>query len=340
VSIIVAIVISSGTFALFYEQSSKPVPQETEKLNNAYSIIEYKLPQNNTSPLFPLYDKDHNVIWLGDTKANSSRIWEFDLDSKKFIEHKLAGINIVSKISLGPAGTIWYIDPFTKLLGNYNPASNTNELIKIPTNGTIADLAADQKSVWIIVSDLDKILKYDIQSENFTTSSIPTAHGSPIAITIDNTGYLWIVEAIGKILRIDPSSLQMLEFSPQENLTLKLPVAIKSDPNTGDIYVAEHGEDAVFAFYTQNDSFKRLPLYPDHDALPFGMTFDMHGNLWVAEHTINKIAVLDPRTGQSTEVEIPSTNPLTQWLTSDSKGNVWLAEPGGSALGVINNTGK
>lgn len=338
--IIVAIVISSGMFALFYEQNPKLVPQESEKFKDTYSIIEFKLPENNTSPLFPVYDKNHNVIWVGDTKVNSSRIWEFDLDSKKFTEHKFSGTNIISKIALDQAGTIWYIDPFSKLLGNYNLTSDTNELIKIPTNGTVADLVANQKNVWIIVSDLDKILRYDIQSKNFTTNSIPTAHGSPIGITIDNNGYLWIVEAVGKILRIDPSDLQMLEFSPKGNLTLKLPVAIKSDPATGDIYVAEHGEDAVFAFYTQNETFKRLPLHPDPDALPFGMTFDIHENLWVAEHTVNKIAVLDPRTGQSTEVEIPSANPLTQWLTSDSKGNVWLAEPGGSAIGVVNNTGK
>ncbi|MDE1872375.1 MAG: hypothetical protein KGH99_02730 [Thaumarchaeota archaeon] len=55
-------------------------------------------------------------------------------------------------------------------------------------------------------------------------------------------------------------------------------------------------------------------------------------DLFVAEHTINKIAVLDPRTGESAEVDIPSANPLTQWLTSDAGGNIWFAEPGGAAL--------
>jgi len=170
----------------------------------------------------------------------------------------------------------------------------------------------------------------------FTTNSIPTIHGSPIAMTVDNsTRYIWVVEAIGKILRVDISTLQMSEFSPQGNLTIKLPVAIKIDPNTGDIYVAEHGEDAVFAFYPQNETFKRFQLHPDPEALPFGMAFDMHGNLWVAEHTINKIAVLDTRTGESAEVEIPLANPLAQWLTADSDGNVWIIEPGSAALGVI-----
>ncbi|MGI0074032.1 MAG: hypothetical protein ACREA3_09500 [Nitrosotalea sp.] len=340
-SVIVIAIISSGVFAFFYEEISKLPPQMTaNNFTSTYSIVEFKLPDEKASPLFPAYDSSRNVIWVGDTKANSSRMWEFDIDSKKFIEHKLPGTSLISKISFGPDGTMWYIDPAGKLLGNYDPSSNTNKLIKIPTNGTLADLAVDQKSVWIIVSDLSQILRYDISSKNFTTNYIPTAHGSPTAITIDkSTGYVWIVEAVGKILRVDPTSFQMSEFSPQRNLTIKLSVAIKSDPSNGDIFVAEHGEDAVFAFYPQNETFKRFLLHPDPEALPFGMAFDMHGNLWVAEHTVNKIAVLDPRTGESAEVQIPSPNPLTQFLTADSEGNVWLAEPGGAALGVVNETG-
>jgi len=335
--VVIAIAIISLVFA-FYEEKSRPSQVTTN--NSTYSIVEFKLPDTKASPFFPIYDPSRNVIWVGDAKANSSRLWEFDINSKKFIEYRISGTNLISKLSFDSAGTIWYIDPAIKQLGNYDPVNNGNKLIKIPTNGTLADLVVYKNNVWIIVSDLNQILRYDITSKNFTTNLIPTEHGSPTAITVDNsTGYLWIVEAVGKILRVEPTSFQMSEFSPQDNLTLKLPVAIKINPNTDGIYISEHGEDAVFAFYSQNETFKRFLLHPDPDALPFGMAFDKRGNLWVAEHTINKIAVLDPRTGQSSEIQIPSTDPLTQSLTSDLKGNVWLAEPGGAALGVVNETG-
>jgi copper transport protein len=339
--IIVVVVISFGVFAFIYYESSKLSLQKTvDNFNSTfYDVTEFKLPDKSAAPLFPIYDKNHNAIWVGDTKANSSRLWEFDIDSKKFIEHKLSGTNLISKISLNSDGTIWFIDPATKLLGNYDPYSNDIGLVKIPTDGILEDLITDKKSAWIIVPNIDKILRYDIQSKNFTTLPVPTAHGSPIAITIDkSSGYIWIVEAIGKILRLDPTSFKMIEFAPKDNVTLKLPVAIKDDPTTGNIYISEHGEDAVFEFFPNNGTFKRLPLHPDPDALPFGMAFDSRGHLFVAEHTINKIAVLDPRTGDSTEVDIPSTDPFTQWLTSDAEGNIWFAEPGGAALGVVNET--
>ena len=334
--VIIAVAISSGIFALDYHASTKPTLQKTAYDFNktAYLVTQFKLPES-AAPLFPVYDKKNNSILVGDTKANSGRIWEFYIDSKKFIEHKIPGTNLISKISLDSDGTIWFIDPATKMLGHYDPYSNDTSLVKIPTDGILEDLALDKKSVWILVPNIDEIMRYDIQSKNFTTFSVPTAHGSPIAITTDRSGYIWIVEAVGKILRLDPTSLKMIEYYPQDNVTLKLPIAIKYDQAAGDFYISEHGEDAVFAFFPNNDTFKRFPLHPDPDALPFGMALDGRGNLFVAEHTINKIAVLDTSTGQSTEVNIPSSDPLTQWLTSDAKGNIWFAEPGGDALGVI-----
>jgi copper transport protein len=68
------------------------------------------------------------------------------------------------------------------------------------------------------------------------------------------------------------------------------------------------------------------------------MAFDSYHNIWVAEHVINKISVIDPRTGAHKEVNIPARNPFAQWLTSDSSGNIWFAEQRGDSLGVIKQT--
>lgn len=336
---IVLIAIGSAIFALEYAKNSTPQLQQTVYNFNktSYSIIEFKLPDDKAAPLFPVYDKTRNVIWVGDTKANSSRMWEFDLDSKKFVAHHLDGTNVITKSFLDSDGTIWYIDPTAKILGHYDPSRNTNKLIKIPTNGTLSSLVVDLAgAVWITIPNFDQILKYDVQKDNFTIILPPTPHASPLSMDInEQSGHIWIDEAIGSIAELNPSNYKITEYKPSGDYLLKLPVAVKSDPNSGTIYIAEHGEDAVFAFYPSNDTFKRLPLYPDPEALPYGMSFDMHGNLWVAQHTVNKMAVIDPRTYESTEVEIPSTNPLEQWITSDSQGNIWIAEPGEAAVGTV-----
>ncbi|MGI0021243.1 MAG: hypothetical protein ACRD9Q_00130, partial [Nitrososphaeraceae archaeon] len=69
--------------------------------------------------------------------------------------------------------------------------------------------------------------------------------------------------------------------------------------------------------------------------LPFGMAFDKFGNLWVAEHTINKIAVMDTQKSKVREIEVKNSSPFIQWLTSDSNGNIWFAEQRGNGIGMI-----
>ena len=83
------------------------------------------------------------------------------------------------------------------------------------------------------------------------------------------------------------------------------PTAIFEDPNDpGTLYISEHTAHTVTAFNTLLGTFHRYP--PLNEAgLPFGMAMDKYGNLWVAEHQIDKMAVIDPRTGASKEANIP-----------------------------------
>ncbi|HYV52625.1 MAG TPA: hypothetical protein VE971_04955, partial [Candidatus Eisenbacteria bacterium] len=91
-----------------------------------YHIQEYTMPGNNDSiPLYPLYDKNRNVIWIGDTAIDSGRISEFNLMTHKFVEHKLDGTSIVTVMAFDNNNNqIWYVDPLLKHLGHYDPSAN------------------------------------------------------------------------------------------------------------------------------------------------------------------------------------------------------------------------
>jgi len=69
--------------------------------------------------------------------------------------------------------------------------------------------------------------------------------------------------------------------------------------------------------------------------LPFGMAIDKYGNLWVAEHTINKNAVIDTQKSKIREVPVKTPSPFIQWITSDSNGTIWFAEQRGNSIGSI-----
>ena len=66
------------------------------------------------------------------------------------------------------------------------------------------------------------------------------------------------------------------------------------------------------------------------------MALDAYGNLWFAQHVIDKIGLIDPESNEMTEVRIPTNGSFVQWLVPDDQGRIWFAEQRGSSLGFIN----
>src|SRR5215212_657739 len=313
-----------------------------------FNVREFRIPDsnnnsnsnsnNNSQPLYPLYDNSRNVIWVGDTVIDSSRIFEFNLNSNKFTEHNINGTSIVTIMALDHNNQIWYADPLMGHLGHYDPNTYTNQIYKIPSPDFIlSGMAVDRSdNVWLTSASTNSILRFNAQAKNFTTLQLPTTNTTALAVTIDASDQIWIAEGVGKLANIDPTNnFKVTEYSLKgKNNTLVNPTALLADPITGDIYISEHDGHAVSVFNPVIKTFKEyLPL--NSNGKPFGMALDSNNNLWVAEQAINKIAIIDPRIGEYKEVTIPSSTPFIQWLTSDSRGDIWFAEQRGDSLGVI-----
>jgi copper transport protein len=313
----------------------------------SFNVKEYKMPSNNAQPLFPLYDKSRNVDWTGDSSINSGRIWEFSLTNHTYTEHKIAGANIITLMAFDPMNNdIWFIDPLNKNLGHYNPATGTTQLFKIPVESVLSGIAIDPSStnIWVSLATGNEVLRFNILEKTFSTPiKLPSQNATPLGIIADQSGQIWVAESgTGKLANIDPTkNNKVTEFVPTGgvNNTLKSPTALLADPNSGQIYISEHDGHTVSVFNPILRTFtKNPPLNPS--GLPFGMALDNYRNLWVAEHVINKIAVIDPYTGEHSEVNIPQQSPFVQWITSDSQGNVWMAEQRAASLGQITITAK
>lgn len=334
-----------------------------------FSVKEFRIPsgRNNngtvSQPLYPIYDKSRNAIWVGDTAIGSGRILEFSLNTGKYVSHKINGSSIITGMALDPNNNnrIWYIDPLNKFLGTFDINTEANQNYKIQSQGPPSGIAVGSSSgdnegantnksnVWITLSSDNSVLEFNSQNKGFTKYSLPTPNAGPLGIAIDrDDGLVWIAEGgSGKIASIDPhKSYKIAEYEPKNNSSgsnlsgykngspLKSPTALLIDQDTDDIYITEHDGHAITMFNPILKIFKRYSGL-DPKGLPFGMEFDNYHNIWVAEHVLNKISVIDPRTGAHKEVNIPARSPFVQWLTSDSSGNIWFAEQRGDSLGVI-----
>jgi copper transport protein len=259
----------------------------------------------------------------------------------KFVEHKLDGTSIVTVMAFDNNNNqIWYVDPLLKHLGHYDPSANITKLYNIPTRGTISRIAVDLKNnVWLTSPDSNELLRFDSQAKNFMMLHLPTTNAMPIGILlVKATGMLWIAEGIGKLASVDPVKNYKINEYPMtanNNKSYYSPAELFMNTVAGDnLFISNHDNHTVSAFNPTFKTFKTFSV-SNYKALPFGMAMGKYGYLWVAEHTTNKIAVINPTTGSSMEIAIPRANPFIQFLTSDSKGNIWFAEQRGDSLGVI-----
>jgi copper transport protein len=310
-----------------------------------FSVKKYET-QSSSMPLFPVFDSARHSIWVGDTTLNSGRIWQLNVDTGKYAEHKIQGANIITVIALAPDSKLWYIDPLTKqpngTLGLYDPDAKSAKQFVIPSEGIPTGLAIDNDgNLWMPILQSNKVAKYTPATGQFTFYDIPTAKAEPTGIITDSQGNVWFAEAIGKIAKIDVSSGKITEYAPKsDDQALGEPTAIFEDVKSpGTLYISEHTGHTVTAFNTLLGTFHKYPS-PDNSGAPFGMAMDSYGNLWLAQHLIDKVALIDPRTGASKEANIPIAGSFIQYLTVDDSGKVWFAAQRGNGLGSISITAK
>jgi copper transport protein len=303
-----------------------------------FNVTNYMISNTTIQPLYPVYDKSRNSIWFGDTIIGSGRIFAFDINTKNYVEHKINGTSIVTLMALDSKNSLWYVDPLTKTMGNYDPSTKLNKQFAIPSNVTPSGITIDSSDkVWITSPTSGEVLVFDPQIGNVTLK-LPFSEnkGLPFAIVSDPINNLvWLTDEAGKLVKIDPANnYSITEYSPSGNQSLASPTALLIDKLTGEIYISQHDGHKVTSFDPLTRTFTDLPII-NESGLPFGMAFDKYGNLWVSEHTINKIAVIDTQKSKIREITLENSAPFVQWLTSDSSGNIWFAEQRGNSIGMI-----
>ena len=311
--------------------------------NLSFDVKEYRTP-TRSQPLFPVFDAARQSIWSSDQLSGSARLLQLDIKTGNYTAHLLRDTTLTTQLTLDPSGKIWYLDPITTgsskvgKLGLYDPGTNTNKVFGLPVQGVPTGITLDNSgNVWVPVRDTNKVLRFNPASQEFAQFDIPTPESGPVGLKADNRGNIWLAESIGKIAKIDPATGKMTEFAPKGANKLDTPTAVYPTPDGSTVFIAEHGGHTVTAFNTLFETFREYPSV-NQAGLPFGMAQDSFGNLWYAEHEVDRIGVLDARTGQSAEAKIPTSGSFVQWLAADDQGRIWFAEQLGSSIGVLTVT--
>jgi copper transport protein len=308
-----------------------------------FNITEYKAPQSSLL-LDPVYQASTDSIWVGDSLPGSGRLWEIDIENKKYQEHTINGINLITLSVFDPKNNniLWFIDPTSNILGKFNTNNNKTETFELPNKGVISGLTIDNSNnIWMSIIQDNSILRFDINKNNFETFRIPTENSRPLGLIYDeDNNYVWFAESIGKIGRLSVQTKTITEFpnitesNTLEKSILSEPTALLLDPKDSNMYISDHEKNSVVRFNTFTSVFKEYPL-TDNNGLAFGMALDAYGNLWIAQHVSDTLAILDPDSGETINIDIPTSNSFVQYLVTDSKKDIWFAEQRGNALGKV-----
>jgi copper transport protein len=299
---------------------------------------QFPIPSNLSWPYYPLFDRSRNVIWIGDTVIDSGRIWEFNITNNEYIEHKLNDIKIVTALALDLNNTIWYLDPLGRRLGFFNPfPQSVSGVYKIEINDTTFGMAIDDNNIiWITSPANGDVLRFDINTKTFKKPiHLADPPSRPLGIAFNGKDSIWIADELGSIISIPTNNTDKI-YRYGSNLTYKgmlSPTAIIVSPNSNNIFVSNHNNKSI-----ANVDIKagRMYIYSIPTlGRPFGMAVDKYGDVWIAQHTSNRIFALEPSTGNLREIAIPDLDPYVYWMTSDSNGNIWLVEQFAGALRKI-----
>ncbi len=302
----------------------KPDPTELR-----FDVKEYPLPYSDSIPLYLLHENGR--LWVSD--GSRASIWLFDVVKEEFREFRFDGM-ISTILSIDSDGRVWFLDPASRLFG-YITSDGASKTFKVPNDSLAIYIHVDKDDrIWLALADKRSLIMYesitDISKDKYKEFRMEGLY--PSFITSDRFNNVWFTAVgsqYGLIGRVEGDDLVFLEHRFIEPLAMH----ISSDDT---IWVSEHvGTPARITFI--DPVIGIVNSYPvlDGNALPYGIAMDRTGNLWFAQHTVDKIGLLDTYRGKMVEVDTESKNTFTQWVTVDDNGNVWYAAARAAKLGLI-----
>jgi streptogramin lyase len=283
-----------------------------------YPITNKNLQNQTTNGSFMVWsilqDND-GYIWF--SQLGTKSIWQFNPDIDKFTSfHSVSAAPFQMK--LDKDGNIWFTTLASNTVGVIQKTQNKTESYSISefnigNNTQPAGLFLENNNLWIAEVAAQKIVKYNIISNND------------------------VVTDIEKTLEI-PTDKKIPLGSPTDLFVLN-----------DTVWLTEHGTSFITKYEIKSQSLTRFPTSQNvyHvTTLPFWMR-EVNGGkgIWVNEHEGNKIAFFNTVNNTLTEYEIPSrpadgylVYPLNIATDPYDRNRLWFSEWNTDKFGMVNGT--
>lgn len=364
---------SMGVFSLVLVTTRLPARADP-------SINEAILPSSDPEPWGVNLDSSGNV-WVADPQCdvNVSQWPICHLTTGHLVEYSSNGFNSSSQplqniqqpqgysspffLAFDGSGNIWFAEPVTNAIGEYNPGNGSWNQWTVPTpQASPFDLVFDQYGhLWFTEMSANQIGEFDPVTQQFHETPTPTGSSRPYGITgpDPSTGAIWFTEnndTVHKIGSFIPTSIGTMQNNTIEEYNTNAPQGGGDTPHLitydafGNIWWTE-GYDGEIGKLVINQATPGTNhgvseyVVPPASCVPncathiSGIAVDSHGTVWFDDALSARIGAYVPSGGYFAmyAVDRGDQNQLNahphDGLALDKSGNLWFTEEFARKLG-------
>jgi streptogramin lyase len=264
----------------FLEKGANKVGRVT--LNG--TVTEYVIPSPGTAPFGGITAGPDNAMWFTEDLVNkigritpAGTITEFTVPTANSLPYGIVQ---------GADHNLWFIEYNGNKVATLTPTGTFTEFpIPTPNANPVGIGVGPNNTLWVTEYQASKIARVTL---NGVVTEFPLPHPSsgPAHITAGPDGNLWFTEdSAPRVGRITPSGV-ITEFNVPGVTSMRDIVAAPD----GNLYFTVPTNSKIGRVTTAG--VVTLIDMPAADAFPTFLTVGADGNLWIAEGTGNKIAVL------------------------------------------------
>ena len=185
-------------------------------------------------------------------------------------------------------------------------------------------MSMDSKgNIWYVETREDKIIRVDPETYEITEFYVPRG-AAPYSVTVDADDVVFATaHGIEMLIELHPEEGVVFAHQPPSHGFL---IHINVHHPTNTVWFTQPGNNQVVS-YRKDLGFTEYPS-PTPQSGPGRLDFDNDGNVWYPELYTDKLARLDPKTGEITEWDTPTKGGLPAGVRVDrEKDIVWVSEP-------------
>jgi virginiamycin B lyase len=260
-----------------------------------------------------------------------NKIARFDTKTKTFKEWDMPEGARPHGLLVDREGQVWYTGNGNGTIGHLDPATGKVVEHRAPSGGDPHTLVIDDKgTIWFTVQSGGRIGRLDRASGKITEYK---TRGNPYGLVIDKAGQVWFCQLGGDRLgRVDPATGKITEMQMEAGSRPRR-MAIAPD---GSLWVTLYGNGKLLHIDPATQKIvKEYALPHGPTGGPYAVTIDGGGIVWVNEIQTDTVVRLDPKTGVTRVLQLPSKDVGIRKMIVDAEGRLWYMGSHNGRLGVI-----